>query len=123
MGAGSTLDPDNLPLGRPDERHPPGHDLRSLGPSDSSDSGSDLVGAPIAGLDGTGDRHGTGERPGIEPGVEAEPGTEILPDRVVAEAEAGLGDGLDQAEEARLGITDEELEALIRERLEEEDEA
>ncbi|MGE0861583.1 MAG: chemotaxis protein [Gammaproteobacteria bacterium] len=123
MGAGSTLDPDNLPLGRPDETLPPGHDLRALGPSDSSDSGSDLVGAPVAGLDGTGDRDGTGERPAVEASTALEPGNEILPDRVVAEAEAGLGDGLDQAEEARLGITDEELEALIRERLEGEDEA
>jgi hypothetical protein len=30
-------------------------------------------------------------------------------DRVVASEEAGLGGGLDQAEEAQLGITDEEL--------------
>jgi hypothetical protein len=40
--AGSTLDPDNLPSER---RHTQkGHDTRSLGPSDSSDSGSDLAG-------------------------------------------------------------------------------
>ena len=31
-------------------------------------------------------------------------------DRVVEAEEAGLGGGLDQAEEARLGLTDEELE-------------
>jgi hypothetical protein len=31
-------------------------------------------------------------------------------DRVVSSREAGLGGGLDQAEEAQLGITDEELE-------------
>jgi hypothetical protein len=31
-------------------------------------------------------------------------------DRIVSDAEAGLGGGLDQAEEARLGKTDEELE-------------
>ncbi len=30
-------------------------------------------------------------------------------DRVVASEDAGLGGGLDQAEEAQLGITDEEL--------------
>ena len=39
---------------------PPGHGIRSLGPSDSSDSGSDMVG--VGGLDSTSDRHGTGER-------------------------------------------------------------
>jgi hypothetical protein len=33
-------------------------------------------------------------------------------DRIVTAAEAGLGDGPDQAEEARLGITDEEIREL-----------
>jgi len=42
--AGSTLDPDNFPAGRNARKQPPGHDLRSLGPSDSSDSGSDMAG-------------------------------------------------------------------------------
>jgi hypothetical protein len=28
-----------------------------------------------------------------------------------------LGDGLDQAEEARFGVTDEEIDAAVRERL------
>ena len=36
------------------------HDNRSLGPSDSSDTGADMVG--VAGLDNTSDRNGTGER-------------------------------------------------------------
>ena len=35
-------------------------------------------------------------------------------DRVVGPEEAGLGDGLDQAEEAQLGVTDEELAELTR---------
>ena len=35
-------------------------------------------------------------------------------DRVVASEEAGLGGGLDQAEEAQLGITDEELAERTR---------
>ena len=39
----STLDPDNIPQRRFGETHP-GHDVRSLGPSDSSDSGSDMAG-------------------------------------------------------------------------------
>jgi hypothetical protein len=37
--------------------------------------------------------------------------TEIGVDRIVTAEEAGLGGGLDQAEEALLGITDEEIEA------------
>ncbi|HZM34458.1 MAG TPA: hypothetical protein VFC18_08170 [Burkholderiales bacterium] len=35
-------------------------------------------------------------------------------DRVVNESEAGLGGGFDQAEEARLGTTDEERERKRR---------
>lgn len=35
-------------------------------------------------------------------------------DRIVGPEEAGLGGGLDQAEEAQLGITDEELEELVK---------
>ena len=41
---GTTLTPDNLPAGR-DRRVGLGHGTEALGPSDSSDSGSDLVGA------------------------------------------------------------------------------
>jgi hypothetical protein len=41
-------------------------------------------------------------------------GGDISPDRIVSADEAGLGGGLDQAEEARLGITDEELEEMAR---------
>ena len=43
-------------------------------------------------------------------------GTDIGFDRVVGADEAGLGGGLDQAEEAQLGITDEELQQRLRER-------
>ncbi|HEX5046818.1 MAG TPA: hypothetical protein VFX89_06815 [Gammaproteobacteria bacterium] len=140
----STLDPDNLPVQRPPAR-PRGHDVRSLGPSDSSDSGSDMAGPGVLdsdtlGLDrgtnedseagradeiGAGadigdldmdensDRSGTGERmaAGREPHVE--PGADIGFDRVVDASEAGLGSGLDQAEEAQLGITDEEIDEAI----------
>lgn len=41
---GTTLTPDNLPAGR-DRRTGRGHGTAALGPSDSSDSGSDLAGA------------------------------------------------------------------------------
>ena len=139
----STLDPDNLPA-RPGRKAPPGHDVRSLGPSDSSDTGSDMAGpglldddqlgldrgtnedseggrADVAdagpsvgdlGMDDTSDRSGTGERKaaGKEPNVPD--GADIGFDRVVGPQDAGLGGGLDQAEEAQLGITDEEIEAI-----------
>lgn len=95
-----------------DQLLPPGSDVRSIGPSDSSDSGSDVAG--LANLDSTTDRYGTGERASVELDDEAElrPDADIEPDRVVEARQAGLGGGLDQAEEAQLGITDEEIEAL-----------
>ena len=103
---------------RPDEgparaaRLSSGNDARSIGPSDSSDSGSDVAG--LGNLDSTTDRFGTGERASVEIDDEAElrPDADIEPDRVVEARQAGLGGGLDQAEEAQLGITDEELEEL-----------
>jgi hypothetical protein len=83
-----------------------GRDIASVGPSDSSDTGADMMG--LRGLDSTSDRQGTGERLDVE---EAGDDTEELAlDRVVGSREAGLGGGLDQAEEAQLGVTDEELE-------------
>jgi len=95
-----------------DQLLPPGSDLRSIGPSDSSDSGSDVVG--LGHLDSTTDRFGTGERASVELDDEAElrPDADIEPDRVVEARQAGLGGGLDQAEEAQLGITDEEIAEL-----------
>ena len=101
----STLDPDNLPL---DRKMPPGHDARSIGHSDSSDTGSDLVGDGNPD-DDTSDRAGTGERSGADPDRDVRPDADIGFDRIVGEGEAGLGGGLDQAEEAQLGITDEEI--------------
>ena len=139
--AGSTLDPDNVP-GRRRKKTLKGHDVKSLGPSDTSDSGSDMAGPGLVGddavqldrgtnqdpeggtvgkieagasvgdreMDDTSDKAGTGEHftAGKEPRVHAnqDRGT----DRVVNADEAGLGSGLDQAEEGQLGITDEELE-------------
>lgn len=89
---------------------PKGHDVRSLGPSDSSDTGADMMG--LGGLDSTSDRYGTGERASVEDDVDAD--ADIAPDHIVDAAHAGLGGGLDQAEEAQLGITDEELAAAVR---------
>lgn len=105
---------DELPDAQPerDQLLPPGSDIRSIGPSDSSDSGSDVVG--LGNLDTTTDRYGTGERASVELDDEAElrPDADIEPDRIVEARQAGLGGGLDQAEEAQLGITDEEIDAL-----------
>jgi hypothetical protein len=77
-----------------------------IGPSDSSDTASDRPGE----LDSDTDAEFTGERvtAGIDPHAdlnEAEYGA----DRVVGPGEAGLGGGLDEAEEAQLGSSDEEL--------------
>lgn len=113
--AGSTLDPDNVPEGTRRRKHLKGHDTRSLGPSDSSDSGSDLA-APgtdkLVGdinMDDNSDRSGTGEHitAGPEPDVQVNADRGV--DRIVKSDEAGLGGGLDQAEEAQQGITDEEI--------------
>jgi hypothetical protein len=143
----STLDPDNIPANRGARPTPAGHDVKSLGPSDSSDSGSDMAGPGLVdddalnldrgtnadseagshnvanagasvgdlGMDDNSDRYGTGERltAGKEPGVRVNADRDT--DRIVGSNEAGLGGGLDQAEEAQLGITDEDLSAAAGE--------
>ncbi len=140
--AGSTLDPDNLPVGKNARRVPKGHDTKSLGPSDLSDTGSDMAGpglldddamhfdrgtnedseaghanvadaGPSVGdlhMDDNSDSAGTGEHvtAGKEPRVDAN--ADRNTDRVVGGSEAGLGGGLDQAEEAQRGTTDEQIE-------------
>jgi hypothetical protein len=50
MSGNSTLDPDNFPES-PDRVVGRGHGTGALGPSDSSDSGSDIAGGPGLGLD------------------------------------------------------------------------
>jgi hypothetical protein len=50
MTGNSTLDPDNFPEA-PDRTLGIGHGTGALGPSDSSDSGSDMMGAGLAGED------------------------------------------------------------------------
>jgi hypothetical protein len=114
----TTSDPENR-LGRTTFNR----DGSSIGPSDSSDSGSDLAGEnasddDMLDLDGDAvadtDAEGTGERltAGQDPDVRI--GSDIGLDRIVGAEDAGLGGGLDQAEEAQLGITDEELAELAR---------
>lgn len=80
-----------------------------IGPSDSSDSFADR---PNESTDT--DAGGTGERSTAGRDPQSEVHDERSTDRVVDSREAGLGGGLDQAEEGRLGITDEEIEKLDR---------
>jgi hypothetical protein len=79
-----------------------------IGPSDTSDTIADRPGELLS----DSDAEYTGERanPGIDPHAELHE-AEYGVDRVVGPADAGLGGGLDEAEEAQLGVTDEELEA------------
>lgn len=61
----STLTPDNFPAG-PDRNVTKGHGIGALGPSDSSDSGSDVMGGPglTSQIDGFGlDHPGTTSDP------------------------------------------------------------
>jgi hypothetical protein len=128
----SSLDPNNFPESR--KRVQDGHDSRSLGPSDSSDSGSDLAGpglteeddvlsldsppdedaetereeADAVDLDDSSDRYGTGVRStaGRSPRVRDDADRDA--DRVINPEESGLGD--EAGEEAELGLADEEIE-------------
>jgi hypothetical protein len=68
-----------------------------IGPSDSSDTLSDRPGDPDIDTDAA----MTGERAAVRP-EEGVASAETDVDRVVDAEEAGLGDGLDEAEEARL---------------------
>lgn len=93
------LHPDNLPAGR-DRSLGKGHGTEALGPSDSSDSGSDLQGAPStdpeessagntagpdvgdANLDSDSDRSGTGERASSGRDTGVRDGIDIDTDRI-----------------------------------------
>ena len=72
-----------------------------IGPSDSSDTYSDR---PDTNTDT--DAGGTGERKTVGKVPNAR---DLKTDRVAEDKDVGLGGGLDQAEEGRLGTTDEEL--------------
>lgn len=91
---GSTSGQNDRILGR-------GHGTAALGPSDSSDSGSDVQGGGAerrlgdAGLDSDSDRNGTGERLGATPDTEIEQGADIAPDQI-ERIPAEEGDGEDE---------------------------
>jgi len=75
-----------------------------IGPSDSSDTISDRPNESTDTDDG-----GTGERATAGRNPRSELHNERGVDRVIDSSEAGLGGGLDQAEEARLGVRDEDI--------------
>ena len=78
--ASSPLDPGSGPR-TPDRDVKRGHGTRALGPSDSSDSGSDGdVGD--SNLDSDSDRYGTGERGAAPRDLAAEDGADIDADRI-----------------------------------------
>ena len=86
----STLTPENLPAG-PDRRIHQGHGTGALGPSDTSDSGSDMQDAPgiapgfdalDSDLESDSDSGGTGERAGVERDAAARDGADIDTDHV-----------------------------------------
>lgn len=81
----------------------PGHDTDRLGPSDSSDSGSDMPHDPAG--DSNTDRFGTGERAGVEPGA-APDGADILPDHLEQDVERIAADSED-GEDGEDGENDE----------------
>jgi hypothetical protein len=74
-----------------------GREEPKLGPSDSSDDYADRPGEP----DTDTDSGGTGESITAGRDPRSELHDETAPDRVVGAGEAGLGGGLDEAEEAR----------------------
>lgn len=73
----STLDPDNS--FEPDRKIGKGHGTDALGPSDSSDSGSDV--ANLAESESDSDTQGTGERASVDP-EEDDSGRDIGFDRI-----------------------------------------
>ena len=83
--ATSPLHPDHTPPSR-DRKVMQGHGTSALGPSGSSDSGSDIVGAgPDIGdadLDSDSDRRGTGERAAAGRDDVGTEGADIAPDRI-----------------------------------------
>lgn len=88
----STLTPGNLPAG-PDRRIHQGHGTSALGPSDSSDSGSDVQGGTDmtqVGMedDSDSDRNGTGERAAADAESEPRDGSDIDTDHVEKMPEA-----------------------------------
>lgn len=94
MAYSSILGADTAPI------QPSGRDADLLGPSDSSDSGSDAMGTDEIHADS--DASGTGERGSVTPG-EGREGGDILPDRVI---NLKGDDGLPDADLDNMELTD-----------------
>lgn len=97
MAGTSTLDPDNFPTA-PDRTLGRGHGTGALGPSDSSDSGSDVNGGTAgaelgdADLDSDTDSRGTGERAAVGRDSVEQDGSDINVDHVETLPAADLED-------------------------------
>ena len=96
--ASSPLDPANTSY-RSDRSLYKGHGTKDLGPSDTSDTGSDIAGASSAigdlELDSDSDAEGTGERRGAYAAEEVPEAADIAPDRIekIGGDEEGEDDG------------------------------
>jgi hypothetical protein len=101
-------------------RRASGHDVDTLGPSDSSDSGSDIQGERAMATDADGpdefgsvtarlssdsDTEGTGERASAS-GERAHDGADILPDRVGMDPSMGSDDALDAGDLEQIDVED-----------------
>lgn len=102
MAGKSTLDPENYSAGTRRRRSQKGHDVGSLGPGDSSDTGSDLAGLQPNSEEMSFARGADEDSPDGHV-------NDIDTDRIITAEEAALGGGLDQAEEAQLGARDNEI--------------
>ena len=78
---------------------PPGHTNADLGPSDSSDTGSDRAGLPQG--DSDSDSGGAGDRPSVDISIEEE-GDDLLPDSI----EPIPGEGVDEQEISQGNVGD-----------------
>jgi hypothetical protein len=104
MASKSTLDPDNYSASSRRRRSRKGEGTGALGPSDSSDTGSDLMGLQPNSEEISLDR-------GSDEDLTGGHANDIDADRIIRADEAGLGGGLDQAEEARLAVQDDNRQA------------
>ncbi len=113
MAYSSILGADRAPA------QPSGRSIDLLGPSDSTDTGSDSLFTPEA-THGDSDATGTGER-GAVPGDEALDGVDIMPDQVVRmDADSGMdeddnipgsGNGFQEADPDGQEFTDIDADA------------
>ena len=104
MTGASTLDPDNFPEA-PDRQLGSGHGTGALGPSDTSDSGSDIVGGPGLtqgdNLDlggGTTSDLEAGSAPGLDvgdAGLDSDSDSSGTGDRAAAGRDTSVRDGAD----------------------------